>query len=437
MLDGKNMHGVIYLFTEVDKMKSKSRRIRECLRCQYGKEVIRQIIQKECKGYSIEMLPGDECKNRLKSLLVVVLRAWGKPQMAYQPYEEGILLDMYEECHAYEEMLLDWYDDGVADDDWAMYYTTKSSGIIGVLTKYSALQYSKMLSEEDEGRFDDDENGRQVATVRRVITDFSKIKYSKQFREYLRATRKPKSNAPDVVMSLDSCVHIIPENRSADAVSQLEEFMDIVNRVGKLPDNYRKLFWDVYDHAPTSFGMNLSTVMDSKTMSANDVFMLVKPYSSNPKMRPSIIQSMMECTFPDANRELIPYIARALLVDESVLYSGVGRSWGTWAYQLDTGFIESTMRNPRGMVVKVREEARRGIIGTIESGESLHEYLDEVANWEISEYRDTYAETTITICPDRKQRWRVLRQRESLMIFLSCLEARAALECSSNAPVKT
>ena len=146
---------------------------------------------------------------------------------------------------------------------------------------------------------------------------------------------------------------------------------------------------------------------------------------------------MMKCRYPTANTDLIPYIARALLVEESVLYSGVGKSWGTWAYQLDTAFIQSTVERTRGMIVQAREEVRAGIVAVIKNNDSLHEYLDEVANWEIPLYREVYAETAINLNPDRKQRLLLLRQRESLMILLSCLEARASLERFSTVPETT
>ena len=132
-----------------------------------------------------------------------------------------------------------------------------------------------------------------------------------------------------------------------------------------------------------------------------------------------LIQSMMKCRYPTANTDLIPYIARALLVEESVLYSGVGKSWGTWAYQLDTSFIKTTMdnSNQRGMVSKMREDVREGIIEVIRSDENLQEYLKKVEDFPYPAQREIYAEETIHLHSDRRLRMCYLREKESLYIL--------------------
>ena len=236
---------------------------------------------------------------------------------------------------------------------------------------------------------------------------------------------KKKQGEPDVTISPDDCTQLEIVKNSDTAIRYLEEYARIQRRVSKLPQEYQEIFWNTYDRTPTNFGANLTAVMEEKNLTANDVFMLIKPYSKNPKMRISMIQSMMECNFPNKNIDLIPFIARALLVEESVLLSGIGKSWGTFAYQLDTDFMRIVEKQPRGMINKARQEVRKEITDAIRTDATLHDYLTEVSNREHPVYKQLFADETINLYSNRLKRLRYLRERESLYILLSCLEQQA------------
>ena len=412
-------------------MRTKSIKLRECLRCQYGKRVLQDVISKlEKRGSYIntERLIADcPCFERLMKPCRILERVWFPDEIfeeKYQIYEQTVLMDMLTECQMYTDMIINADEEVEGSTNWKTDYVNNGTAVMKSVSEYSGLRCEEWVNGDDENR--QAELAELLPTIRTLIKDFSKIKYSKQFLEYRNKNLKPKSGEPEVTILHKDCTHRRMVDGSKHAYDSFMEYVQLSSRVLKLPANLQEVFWSVYDKAPTHFGANLTAIMEEKSMSANDVYMLVKPYSNNPKMRMSVVQSMMSCEYPTSNTNLIPYIARALLIEESVLLTGNGRSWGTFAYQLDTDFLKSTMENSRGMINSARDEVRAGIIKVIESDGELHDYLQEVSDWGNHIYRDIYAEETINLCPDRKQRWGLLRERESLLILLSCLEEQSA-----------
>ena len=404
-------------------MRTKSMKLRRCLRCKYGKQVLRNVISRldMSKGhvYAEDMLKDCPCAKQLMKLCIIMERAWFPDELIdrqYQLHEQTILMDMVTELQLY----LDWSTDRKANNGKSMAFNTTS--VMSILSSYSGLLCKDWVSSDNADEKRKAEIEKRLSTVKAVIKNFSRITYTKDYLKYRTENIKPKSGEPDVTISPDDCTQLQVPDRAEAALNSFWDFVEMQKRVIRLPKNLQELFWNVYENAPTHFGTNLTAVMEDKSMSANDVYLLVKPYSSNSKMKMSVIQSMMECVYPTSNQNLIPYISRALLVEESVLYTGVGKSWGTFEYQLDTDFLRATEIDPQGKINSIREEVRAGIIAVIKSEEALHEYLQEVHNWENPIYREMYAEETINLCPDRKQRWMLLRERESLLILLSCLE---------------
>ena len=415
-------------------MRTKSIKLRECLRCQHGKQVLKDVIailEKHENHYSTDGLVRESpCRERLGKILAIVERAWYPLEewdSQIPVYEQTVLMDMLAECRMFEEMRVEAETQKGKVKSKGRWYTINASEIVSAVSSHCALLSKEWVSGERDDEARAEELEEHIPTIKKLIADFSNINYTEQFLRYRETKLSPKSGEPQITSAVESCRNNSTANWARESHENLMEYVRIAGRVIKLPKHYQDLFWSAYDKAPTSFGVNLSVVMDEKAMSANDVFMLIKPYAKNPKIRMSVIQSMMECRCPTANLELIPYIARALLVEESVLYSGVGKSWGTWAYQLDTAFIKATMENPnqRGMVVKTREEVRRGITEVIRSDRSLQEYLKEVEDWPNPAQRRIYAEEMIRLYPDRRQRLCLLREKESLYVLLSCLEEAA------------
>lgn len=415
-------------------MRTKSVIIRECLRCQHGKQVLRDVIailEKRENYFNTDGLVRESpCRERLGKILAIVERAWYPLEewdTQIPVYGQSVLMDMLAECRLYEEMRVDAEKQEGRVKNKGKWYTINASEIVSAISSYWALLSKDWVSGERDDEAREEELEVLIPTIKRLIIDFSNINYTDQFLEYREKQLSPKSGEPQINTTVESCRNSDTGSWAREWHENLMEYVGIASRVVKLPKNYQDLFWSAYDKAPTSFGVNLSVVMDEKAMSAHDIYLLVKPYAKNKNIRMSVIQSMMKCRYPTDNTDLIPYIARALLVEESVLYSGVGKSWGTWAYQLDTAFIKATMDNPnqRGMVSKIREDVREGIIEVIRSDESLHEYLKKVEDFPYPAQREIYAEETIHLHSDRRLRMCYLREKESLYILLSCLEEAA------------
>ena len=405
-------------------MKTRSAKLRHCLRCKNCKQILRDIIIKvdqEDGLINTESLIADvPCSEQLRKLCKMIERVWFPDEVVdnrLQGYEEGILRDMLTECQMYTDMLMNAED--VDEDEsinWKTDYLRDESAILKTLSIYERVASNKGSQEEI---------AETLPTIRKLISDFSRINYSKQFLDHRNSCLKKKSREPDVTISPDDCTQLEPAENPVTGIKYVEEYGRLQSRVLKLPREYQEFFWNIYDQSPTSFGRNLTAVMEEKNLTANDVSMLIKPYSKNPKMRISMIQSMMECAFPNKNIDLIPYIARALLVEESVLYSGRGKSWGTFAYQLDTDFMRIVEKQPRGMINKARQEVRAEITTAIRTDATLHDYLTEVSNREHPVYKQLFADETINLYSNRLKRLRYLRERESLYILLSCLEQQA------------
>lgn len=405
-------------------METKSIKLRRCLRCKYGKQVLQDVITKADQADGLieteNLIADTPCSEQLRKLCKMIERVWFPDEVIdnkYQSYEDDILKDMLTECQMYTDMLMNAED--VDEDEsinWKTDYLRDESAIQKTLSTYGWVA-------RDENR--KTEIAEMLPTIRKLISDFSRIKYTKQFLDYRNSCLKKKQGEPDVTISPDDCTQLEIVKNSDTAIRYLEEYARIQRRVSKLPQEYQEIFWNTYDRTPTNFGANLTAVMEEKNLTANDVFMLIKPYSKNPKMRISMIQSMMECNFPNKNIDLIPFIARALLVEESVLLSGIGKSWGTFAYQLDTDFMRIVEKQPRGMINKARQEVRKEITDAIRTDATLHDYLTEVSNRENPVYKQLFAAETINLYPDRLKRLWYLRERETLYTLLTCLEDQA------------
>jgi len=203
------------------------------------------------------------------------------------------------------------------------------------------------------------------------------------------------------------------------------EYGHIWNRVQAMSPEYRKLFWKLYDQLPTHFGITLRRVMELKGISSSTLYYLIKEYGSD-TMHPSTMQALMKCVYPERNIEMIPYISRALLVEQAVLMSGYGKSWGTWAYQIDPDFIRRTWEKKKNLP-HAKKEIRDDITRIIQSDEAMYEYLDRVRQFKDSSYSDLYKEEMLNLFEDRKERFIMLRERGSLYSILSVLEEMSLL----------
>lgn len=201
---------------------------------------------------------------------------------------------------------------------------------------------------------------------------------------------------------------------------EIVEYGRIWNRVQNLCPEYRSLFWRVYEYLPTHFGETLSRIMKLKGVSSSTLFYLIKEYGPE-TLYPSTIRGMMKCIYPEKNLRLIPYICRALLVEESVLLSGSGRSWGTWMYQLDPAFVKSSWEGKKKNLPHEKKVIRDAVTRVIRNNDSLQEYLGRVKQSEDST-STLYQEETINLFGNRMERFLMLRERGSLYAILSVFE---------------
>lgn len=147
----------------------------------------------------------------------------------------------------------------------------------------------------------------------------------------------------------------------------------------KLNDNHWRIFEKFVTRAPKQFGYNLAHIMAWKDLSEQDIVNLLP---KGIKVTTSNIQSLKECMVPGLDKETITLIARALLVDTSVLYCGYGYSYGNWKNVIpdskEEGY-DAVCRLTGSKKVKENQEiVLEEIHKIIESSEKLEEFLHKL-----------------------------------------------------------
>ena len=164
-------------------METKSIKLRRCLRCKYGKQVLQDVITKADQADGLieteNLIADTPCSEQLRKLCKMIERVWFPDEVIdnkYQSYEDDILKDMLTECQMYTDMLMNAED--VDEDEsinWKTDYLRDESAIQKTLSTYGWVA-------RDENR--KTEIAEMLPTIRKLISDFSRIKYTKQFLDY-------------------------------------------------------------------------------------------------------------------------------------------------------------------------------------------------------------------------------------------------------------
>ena len=191
----------------------------------------------------------------------------------------------------------------------------------------------------------------------------------------------------------------------------------------------------------------MTYVMEKKQMSISDLRDLVAK-SSEKKIGISGIQSLMQCNTPKKHQDLIPYISRALLIEEDVLYKGYGASYGTWSYCLSTDFLEKSLddetkkkRNKKRnkdnkdkknknvkkdyVIERARKTAKTYISNIISDEEKLNDFLSSPELIGQKELFGLQEKTDFEVYEnDRRVEFNNLLDQDSIFVLLDVLEKK-------------
>jgi hypothetical protein len=213
-------------------------------------------------------------------------------------------------------------------------------------------------------------------------------------------------------------------------IENKNKYEELLDRVHMLPDEKQKIIKSYLNRAPKNFGHNMQKIMEQKEMTLQDILNIIQKFDVGKGIGISHIQSFKTCIRPQKNKELIPYISRILLVDESVLYTGIGNSFGTWKPYLSTSAIK--LMKGKQKIKSVREGMRGFIKDVVESPETLATFLKDIAKedglgelHQVKEINIYAIEDTKTI--DVKEQIENLLEPESIYVLLDVLESTPVL----------
>lgn len=195
--------------------------------------------------------------------------------------------------------------------------------------------------------------------------------------------------------------------------SKQKEVNDFFKRVDALCEDSKQIFLDYLQYAPKRFGHNLQCVMDRQKMTHQDIAQLMGQSAS-------AIQSLASCDTPERGPEYIARLCKVLLVSQDVLYRGKGKRHGNWMDLLDEEgqeILQNKAQEFAGKKNKMKKYTRDGIKGLIDSpDEEFYQLIiPKIFSYGPEEYQ-TYE--------DEKECFASLLNKEDALALLEVLEAR-------------
>lgn len=334
----------------------------------------------------------------------------------YMPQTKSILLDMLEENYQYGKLEIE---QKMKNPVYGEYVEQKAEHSESI-NKFDRL-FKECADEEPT-----QELQNLIETMQDIVKDFCEIEYTPEIIGKMKKDR-------GIVLSKDECFlptfrSLVEQHVEADAM-----FLQFQERVNALPQRKQKVMCEFLKEAPKSFGYAMTAVMhqEGQELSAQDVLKLVEDCRTKEgtKIGISHIQSLMKCKKPEKNVELIPFICRALLVEESVLLRGYGAAHGSWSFYLSNEFVKSynSIDGRENKLAPGREEIRKLIRNIISDEESLQDYLRKIEQNPDSDLYKVHKKTEITIYETMRDQFCNLIEPESAYALLRVLEKTSDL----------
>ena len=134
----------------------------------------------------------------------------------------------------------------------------------------------------------------------------------------------------------ETFLRVMRDSGLEDGVKERGEFN---RRLALLSDRSKKIMDRYMQNAPKKFGSTLRIVMREQGIDKDELARIVNPCVEGQDIRGRTIEAYMNADMPQKYtwESVVPYLCRALLISEDVLYKGHGKSYGFWSGLLDDG----------------------------------------------------------------------------------------------------
>ncbi len=207
---------------------------------------------------------------------------------------------------------------------------------------------------------------------------------------------------------------IIKENNEADkALGNVPKFFE---RLSYLSEKSQTTLRRFLNNMPTQFGYNLEMVMGSKGITEQDI----KNFSAG-KFSASGIQSLMGCSVPSNINETLRILSKILLVSESVLYLGQGRTYGNWKDLLSDESLDEFQKIDKNLFPN-KSKSKKFV------QENVSSIVDEVINDDekfmnmIKDNPALFEDEAYNVYENERERFKYIIDKRYAYILLETLE---------------
>ena len=145
------------------------------------------------------------------------------------------------------------------------------------------------------------------------------------------------------VCEAETFLRVIKDSGLGNDIKEREEFN---RRFVLLSGKSKQIMSRYMQDAPKKFGITLGNVMNEQGLNKDELAWIVNPYIKGQDIRGRTIEGFMNADMPKRHtwESIVPYLCRALLISEDVLYKGHGKIYGIWSDLLDDGGLEEIGR---------------------------------------------------------------------------------------------